>query len=46
MEIEPLKSLLQLYKNKDKIFQQFLDKETISKLNGYYSTMKIKRNYI
>tara|TARA_B100001287_G_C22684096_1_gene532226 strand:- start:1308 stop:1763 length:456 start_codon:yes stop_codon:yes gene_type:complete len=36
MDIEPLKSILLLYKDKDKVFQDYLDNETSSKLKNYY----------
>lgn len=36
MNIEPLKSILLIYKEKDKVFEDYLDKETSNKLKNYY----------
>ena len=35
MNIEPLKSILLIYKDKDKVFQDYLDTETSNKLKNY-----------
>ena len=35
MNIEPLKSILSIYKDKDKVFQDYLDTETSNKLKDY-----------
>ena len=33
--IEPLKSILSLYKDKNKVFQNYLPKETLKKINNH-----------
>lgn len=36
MNIEPLKSILSIYKDKDKVFEDYLDKEISDKLKNYH----------
>ena len=35
MDIEPLQCILEIYNNKNKVFQEYLDKKTSKQLNNY-----------
>tara|TARA_Y100000287_G_C14168300_1_gene328426 strand:+ start:197 stop:544 length:348 start_codon:yes stop_codon:yes gene_type:complete len=35
MNIEPLGCILEIYNNKNKVFQEYLDKKTVKQLNNY-----------
>ena len=35
MNINPLDCILEIYNNKDKVFQEYLDKNTVNKIKGY-----------
>ena len=34
MNIDPLESILKIYKDKNKVFEEYLDDETLEKLNN------------
>tara|TARA_A100001037_G_C14938735_1_gene539506 strand:+ start:505 stop:852 length:348 start_codon:yes stop_codon:yes gene_type:complete len=47
MNIEPLGSILEIYNNKDKVFQEYLEPKTSQKIKGYtYFDEKEKDLYL